>query len=103
MDTPLTRTHLCRLLGGQSVLEHQPELSLTLATKESGRVDLFFPWQSPSLPLASFREGQVNALQCALREEPILQAHHRSSEMRRRLLWVVLAQAPSGMSKWHPV
>lgn len=101
MDTLLTWIHLCRLLGGQSVLGHQPELSLTLDTNESGRVDLFFPRQSPSLPLV--REGQVNAVQCALGEEPVLQAHHRSSEMRRRLLWVVLAQAPSGMSKWHPV
>lgn len=54
-DTPPTRGHLCGLLGGQSVLEHQPALSLTLETGDSGRVDLFFPWHVPSLPLASFK------------------------------------------------
>lgn len=57
MGTPLTRTRLCRLLGGQSVLGHQPDPSLTLDTKECGRVHLFFPWPRPSLPLASFQAG----------------------------------------------
>lgn len=56
-DTPHTRSHLCGLLGRQSVLGHQPDLFLTSETGESGRVVFFFPWHIPSLPLASFKGG----------------------------------------------
>lgn len=88
-----------RALWSAGCSGHQPDLFLTLETGESGRAIFFFPWHIPRLPLASFKEDQVNVFQFVLKAIPFLHAHHGDSERRRQAPRAVLTEDPRGRGR----